>query len=70
MCSALVIARRGENCLRADEMHANARLIAAAPDLLDALRSVLEWDDASLDMPEHLSRIVKDAIAKATGEPQ
>jgi hypothetical protein len=36
----MVIATRNSNPKRAAEMHANARLIAAAPDLLDALRSV------------------------------
>ena len=42
---------------------ANARLIAAAPDMLDALQN-LENDDNSI--PEHAWKLVKDAIAKAT----
>ena len=58
---------------RDEELKANARLIAAAPEMLEALKEVsrlpvagsypdgpcLEWDD--MDM-------VKKAIAKATGE--
>jgi hypothetical protein len=47
---------------------ANAKLIAAAPDLLDALQRIAvrlrEMDDATdLDL-----RVVEDAIQKATGE--
>lgn len=37
----MVIAIRNANPARAAEMHANARLMAAAPDLLNALRSLL-----------------------------
>ena len=46
------------------EQEANARLIAAAPDLLAALQN-LENDDASI--PAHAWKLVQDAIAKATG---
>lgn len=42
---------------------ANAKLIAAAPDMLDALQN-LENDDNSI--PEHAWELVKAAIAKAT----
>ena len=37
----MVIATRNPHPARAAEMHANARLIAAAPDMLNALRSLL-----------------------------
>jgi hypothetical protein len=42
---------------------ANARLIAAAPDMLDALQ-FLENNDNSI--PKHAWELVKAAIAKAT----
>jgi hypothetical protein len=42
---------------------ADARLIAAAPDLLEALRSMLEDDDH-----DEAKRKARAAIAKATGE--
>ena len=44
---------------------ANARLIAAAPDLLDALKN-LENDDGSI--PAHAWELVQSAIAKAEGK--
>lgn len=48
---------------QADEAIANARLIAAAPDLLDACRKALY----ALKGREH-DQFLRDAIAKATGE--
>ena len=42
----------------------NARLIAAAPDMLEALQN-LENDDGS--MPKSAWNLVQNAIAKATG---
>ena len=50
-----------------DEFEANARLIAAAPDLLAALRALLKVCDAELDakrVPE--MRAARAAIARAT----
>lgn len=49
--------------IRADvpECDANAHLIAAAPDLLEALQDALLWVDGSTKVK------VKAAIAKATG---
>lgn len=44
---------------------ANARLIAAAPELLEACKSA-EWN--SLDLPAHTTALLRAAIAKATGE--
>jgi hypothetical protein len=48
-----------------DEALANAYLIAAAPDLLEALEN-LENDDNSI--PYHAWDMVQSAIAKAKGE--
>ena len=50
---------------------ANARLIAAAPDLLDELLSILDWavtERAPLRNQEIKS--IRKVIAKATGEQQ
>jgi len=46
---------------------ANARLIAAAPKLLDALRMVLEVGLADEDGAEHVEAMIYAAIAKAEG---
>lgn len=57
-----VITSRGPWGHRAEESHANARLIAAAPDLLTALSAIA---DNSHD-PQAI-RVARTAIAKATG---
>ena len=44
-----------------EEMQANARLIAAAPDLLEALVSVLNWHKAH----DAISFLEEEAIKKA-----
>lgn len=50
------------------EQRANARLIAAAPDLLEALKYVLE-DDGLVPRATAATRaVVRAAITKATGE--
>ena len=51
------------------DQEANARLIAAAPDLLEALELIASTDpvDAALD-PQRAMRVAKAAIAKALGE--
>ena len=51
------------------EMHANARLIAAAPDLLEALEHLMSWQVKNVDRwhnnaYDNAARVVK----KATGE--
>ena len=38
-------------------------LISAAPDMLDALQNLENYDNS---IPEHAWKLVKDAIAKAT----
>jgi len=50
------------------EQEANARLIAAAPEMLNALRGVAErWDkDDEADDPV-LGAVIRSAIAKAEG---
>ena len=52
---------------RREDKH-DARLIAASPELLDALRAMVEryCDDESLD--SHIDEAARAAIAKATGE--
>lgn len=46
---------------------ANARLIAAAPELLTALQATLDFIDGKADAIEPFA-LVRAAIAKATGE--
>lgn len=51
---------------------ANARLIAAAPEMLEALRLAIEQLEPVtkpklIQLPEYALRAVKDAIAKAEG---
>ena len=54
---------RSVKCDPKETQEANARLIAAAPDLLEALQN-LENDDGAI--PSHAWDIVKSAIRKAT----
>ena len=51
------------------ETTANARLITAAPEMLEALRLIAETDsiDAALD-PQRAVRIAREVIAKTTGD--
>lgn len=50
-----------------EEYLANARLIAAAPELLEALQYALHVRGTTEDGP-HVVAIIEAAIAKATGE--
>ena len=53
------------------QIEANARLIAAAPDLLEALkeaREMLEWYETALTQEDFNSPKINAAISKATGE--
>ncbi len=50
-------------------VNSNARLIAAAPDLLAALRSIIESSDANCgDSLANAISAARAAIARATGE--
>lgn len=56
------------NCVRVPEMQANARLIAAAPELLDAVKAVLDWYGGRTNHPKTWSECMlqaRDALAKA-----
>lgn len=67
---------KSDDALNAEDV-ANARLIAAAPDLLEALRDILKMSypaagqvmsqQSASDIQRH-REMVRDAIAKATGE--
>lgn len=48
----------------------NAQLIAAAPELLEALEAMREFCDSNDwgSVPRHLERSIRDALAKAKGE--
>jgi hypothetical protein len=52
------------------ECEANARLIAAAPELLEALKETLSCIDQHVDDPivGPIIKFAKEAIAKAEGE--
>jgi len=55
--------------MKDEEAKANARLIAAAPELLEALIDVSnQARHSDYDWPVELSRAVSAAITKATGE--
>ena len=60
----------GANSQEAEETRANARLIAAAPELLEALQAALEAlrGSAGFDEINNAKKHGKAAIAKATGE--
>lgn len=48
-------------------MDANARLIAAAPALLEALQRIV--DEGDYTAPEGMKKIAREAIAKASPSP-
>ena len=70
------IVRRGQDVIAAvwcgddkdGEEAANARLIAAAPELLEALQQAEEWLTGWASAEPYLS-VIRAAIAKATGAP-
>jgi type VI protein secretion system component VasK len=69
---ALMVSR-GVIGISHDEEFANARLIAAAPDLLEALKdcvAVMDRELAGLKVIQPELSAARAAIAKATGEPQ
>lgn len=67
----MVIATRCTYHERRDEMHANARLIAAAPELLEALEFYLSQDEIAEGYGGGVGRKAQEkaraAIAKASG---
>ena len=50
-----------------DDYHANARLIAAAPELLESLQNAVGWLNYGTDSERHAVDMARAAIAKATG---
>ena len=59
-----------DGALNADSAAANARLMAAAPDLLKALRALLRDLDANTgDSGDDAIAEARAAVSKATGEP-
>lgn len=63
----------GVGCQWLGEAVANAHLIAAAPDMLAALKALVDADNAPLVMSDAHSVVLMDnvraAIAKAEGKP-
>lgn len=53
-----------------EQMHANGHLIAAAPDMLEALEEIKEWMFTmdGMEFPDHLCAAVGRAMTKARGE--
>ena len=65
------ISEFGNDCPPLDEAKANARLIAAAPDLLDALQEMVQWQMDSMSGKEtkgYPGTQAMSAIRKALGE--
>lgn len=66
----------GYVCTTNGTSEADARLIAAAPDLFDALQDIVADDDAGVSLADQRSRwdermsAARAALAKATGAPQ
>ena len=57
-------------CTKGDEVvdHANARLIAAAPDLLEALETImLDCQTGNADISDTAGHAMRTAVAKARG---
>ena len=48
---------------------ANAHLIAAAPDMLEALKAALSLIEIAIPFDGEVNRMVRNAIAKAEGQP-
>ena len=69
MGNVVMIASCGGSALKHEEQLANAQLISAAPEMLEALKAVYEdWGNAGLS--EECYQDVGKAIAKAKGSGQ
>ena len=66
--SANILCSRYEWPERAEEMKANARLMAAAPDLLEALIELADCGAEAWGEDRPCVKWARAAIAKATGE--
>jgi hypothetical protein len=55
------------NANNADRIEADIALMAAAPDLLEALQRLLKGEDDEYLTPQGLRNLARAAIAKATG---
>lgn len=60
-------ARNGKQHAKVRQL-ADARLIAAAPELLEALQLIVQWDAAGMALLDHHIARANAAIAKATKE--
>ena len=71
MVEVVIASKRGEvcffNCHANDQYMGDARLIASAPELLEALQAVMALPDHAVDLRDEAKR-ARAAIAKATGE--
>ena len=69
--SVVVFGKISESCgvdgRTEDEKQANAKLIAAAPDLLEALQAIVNWLESPADaLSDKDFNAAKEAIKKAT----
>lgn len=62
-----LVAVVGSTATKADRSP-NARLIAAAPDLLEALQLIVQWDACGLAQTDDLMVKARAAIEKAAGK--
>lgn len=60
-------ADKAEAPTHGSDYEANSRLIAAAPDLLEALKAISRHIDSPKNFDAHINRLCDEAIAKATG---
>ena len=63
-----IIAALPTHCPLTWESPANAYLVAAAPDLLAACNLVLDDLNGQLELDDRTQRMLRSAIAKATGQ--
>ena len=61
-----------DNGIGGKQMVANARLIAAAPELLEKLEALVEWVDPNRTIEDDFQQVsdARAAIAKARGESE